>query len=117
VAALGLDPRQDIVAGPIAVAGYGEPSLVFLLGTPIQLTDAAGAARALASGRPALIEAGQEAAVHALYPAARPPVANVRGLNYSNGRQLTLYLHPPAPQIMPRTPAPATRAPARQEAP
>jgi 4-amino-4-deoxy-L-arabinose transferase-like glycosyltransferase len=117
VHALGLDPRQDIVAGPIAVAGYAEPSLVFLLGTPIQLTDAAGAARALSSGRPAMVDAAQEAAVRRLYPALRPPVANVRGLNYSNGRRQTLYLHPPPPHIIPRTPtqAPVAPAPAPQD--
>lgn len=47
VAETRLDPRQAIVAGPIAVVGYAEPSVVFLLGTPTALTDTAGAADGL----------------------------------------------------------------------
>src|SRR5690606_27598347 len=40
-----LHPRAGQLAGPVAVAGYYEPSVVFLTGTETELTDAAGAAR------------------------------------------------------------------------
>lgn len=37
--------------------GFHEPSFVFLTGRDTQLTDGPGAARALAEGRPAIVEA------------------------------------------------------------
>ena len=44
------------------MAGYHEPSLVFSLGTETELTDAQGAADAIAEGRPAIVEDAREAA-------------------------------------------------------
>ena len=41
----------------MAITSFHEPSFVFLTGRDTQLTDAAGAARALAEGRPAIVEA------------------------------------------------------------
>ena len=47
-----LSPRSGAL-GPVAVTGYAEPSLVFLLGTATQLTDGETAAQAIVEGRPA----------------------------------------------------------------
>ena len=58
LAARDLDPRAG-PAGPVEVAGYAEPSLVFLLGTPTGLGDAPEAAQAVVEGRPAVVTAEQ----------------------------------------------------------
>jgi 4-amino-4-deoxy-L-arabinose transferase-like glycosyltransferase len=98
----GLDPRRALVAGPIAVAGYAEPSLVFLLGTPLRLTDTAGALQALREGRPAVVGPQEEAAIRAAMPDLAPAVGRVQGLNYSDGRARDLrLLRPPTPLIGP----------------
>ena len=96
-----LHPRQGRV-GPIAVTGFHEPSLVFLTGRDTELTDAAGAARALAEGRPVIVEgrdadAFREAAAD-LGVAGRA-VGVVNGHNYSKGDDvsLTVYAPPGAP--------------------
>jgi 4-amino-4-deoxy-L-arabinose transferase-like glycosyltransferase len=88
-------------AGPVAVTGYSEPSMIFLLGTTTQLTDPAGAAKAVAQGRPAVVEGRQEpafrAALAALGQAARP-AGVIEGFDYSDGdkERLTLYRGAPA---------------------
>jgi 4-amino-4-deoxy-L-arabinose transferase-like glycosyltransferase len=90
-----LAPRAG-AAGPVAVTGYAEPSMVFLLGTATELTDPVGAAKAVAQGRPAVVEGRQDAAFRAalaaLGEAARPAGA-VEGFDYSDGdhERLTLY--------------------------
>ena len=90
-----LAPRRG-APGPVAVTGYAEPSMVFLLGTTTELTDAGGAAQAVAEGRPAVVEGRQEAAFHAaladLGQIARP-AGVVEGFDYSDGdkERLTLY--------------------------
>jgi 4-amino-4-deoxy-L-arabinose transferase-like glycosyltransferase len=95
-----LAPRAG-AAGPVAVTGYSEPSMIFLLGTTTQLTDPAGAAKAVAQGRPAVVEGRQEpafrAALAALGQAARP-AGMVEGFDYSDGdkERLTLYRGAPA---------------------
>jgi 4-amino-4-deoxy-L-arabinose transferase-like glycosyltransferase len=95
-----LAPRAG-AAGPVAVTGYSEPSMIFLLGTTTQLTDPAGAAKAVAQGRPAVVEGRQEpafrAALAALGQAARP-AGVVEGFDYSDGdkERLTLYRGAPA---------------------
>ncbi len=80
----------------LAVAGYAEPSLMFLAGTRTQiLPDGASAARALAAGqaRVAIVtdreKAGfaGEASRLGIAPKA---AADVRGFNYSRGRWVTL---------------------------
>jgi 4-amino-4-deoxy-L-arabinose transferase-like glycosyltransferase len=84
--------------GPIAVAGYSEPSVVFALGTKTMLIDGKAAADALADRRAALalVEQREEAAFLA---EARARGANVRplaetgGLNYSRGRKTVLRLY------------------------
>lgn len=86
-------------AAPVALAGYHEPSAVFLLGTKTRLVDGAGAARELAGGTvsAAVVDRREEDAFNAaLAEAALRPVrlAVIDGLNYSNGRnvRLTIYV-------------------------
>ena len=90
-----LAPRGG-APGPVAVTGYAEPSMIFLLGTTTELTDPVGAAKAVAQGRPAVVEGRQEkafqAALSALGQTSRP-AGVVDGFDYSDGdkERLTLY--------------------------
>ena len=104
--AANLHPRQGR-AGPVAVTGFHEPSLVFLTGRDTELTDAAGAARALAEGRPVIVE-GRDAdafrtAAAELGVTGRV-VGEVNGHNYSKGDDvsLTVYAPPGAPLAEPQ---------------
>lgn len=96
----GLHPLRD-GAPPAAIAGYYEPSAVFLLGTKTNLTDAAGAvAQLLDAGGAAIVESAQEDAFHE--GAGRAglklrALATIEGLNYSNGRATRLTVYAPAP--------------------
>ncbi|PZO06216.1 MAG: 4-amino-4-deoxy-L-arabinose transferase [Alphaproteobacteria bacterium] len=95
----GLHPRQGRVPGPVAITTYHEPSFVFLTGRDTELTDAAGAARALAEGRPAIVEAGDaEDFRQALAPtgAVGRAVGTVTGHNYSNGDDVSLTVYAPS---------------------
>ena len=65
LASRNLDPRNGVTPGPVAVAGYAEPSLVFLLGTSTELGTPEDAADAISDGEPALVEAKQDAAFRA----------------------------------------------------
>jgi 4-amino-4-deoxy-L-arabinose transferase-like glycosyltransferase len=98
-----LHPRQGR-PGPVAIAGFHEPSFVFLTGRDTELTDGAGAAAALAQGRPAIVEAREAEAFHEA--AARRGVSGrsvgvVRGHNYSQGDdvQLTVYAPPESAEL------------------
>ena len=85
----------------MAVAGYAEPSLVFALGTQTQLGDAKDAAAALAEDRPAVVEAREKPAFDALIKAAGLSpirVGEVKGLDYSNGDDMTLTVYAPQPE-------------------
>ncbi len=103
--AANLHPRQGRT-GPIAVTGFHEPSLVFLTGRDTELTDAAGAARALAEGRPVIVEARDadafRAATAELGVTGRI-VGEVNGHNYSKGDDvsLTVYAPPGGPAAEP----------------
>lgn len=95
-----LHPRQGR-PGPVAIAGYHEPSFVFLTGRETELTDAAGAARALAEGRPAIVEERLEREFHeaeAAMGVTGRSVGVVNGHNYSQGDnvELTVYAPPGA---------------------
>jgi 4-amino-4-deoxy-L-arabinose transferase-like glycosyltransferase len=79
----------------VASAGYHEPSLVFLLGTPTQLTDGSGAADFLSRGacRFALVDARHERSFAQRAEAiglryARGP--HIDGINISGGRDLAI---------------------------
>ena len=97
----GLNPRQGVTPGPVEVAGYAEPSLVFALGTGTDLGDAADAAAGIADGRPAIVESREEPAFHKAL--ARQglrvfPAATVKGVDYSNGDTMALTIYRGAPQ-------------------
>jgi 4-amino-4-deoxy-L-arabinose transferase-like glycosyltransferase len=104
--AANLHPRQGR-AGPVAVTGFHEPSLVFLTGRDTELTDAAGAARALAEGRPVIVE-GRDAdafrAAAAELGVTGRVVGEVNGHNYSKGDDvsLTVYAPPAGPVAEPQ---------------
>ncbi|MDQ2859959.1 MAG: glycosyltransferase family 39 protein [Pseudomonadota bacterium] len=101
LAAAGLSPSQGISPGPVTVAGYEEPSLVFLLGTATELGDAEDAAAAIAEGRPAIVEGRLDGAFHAAL--ARDGATTFRvgegaGLDYSNNHADILRLYRPPPE-------------------
>ncbi|WP_396594303.1 ArnT family glycosyltransferase [Brevundimonas sp. R86498] len=104
----GLAPNQGLTPGPVAITTFHEPSFVFLAGRDTELTDADGAARALAAGRPAIVE-GQDAEAFRLATTRTGvpgrAVGVVTGHNYSSGDdvRLTVYAPPDAPA------APASR--------
>ncbi len=92
-------PLHDARA-PVAIAGYSEPSAVFLLGTQTALTNAHDAAVRLVSGKAsaAIIEAREEQAfIEALGGASVAKLAVIDGLNYSNGKNVTLTIYALAP--------------------
>ncbi|MBV9045118.1 MAG: glycosyltransferase family 39 protein [Alphaproteobacteria bacterium] len=82
---------------PPILAGYTEPSLVFLLGTETRLTDGAGAAdNGAFQGGLALIEDAERPAFLARLAeleADAVPVDEMRGLNYSRGKKVHLTLY------------------------
>jgi 4-amino-4-deoxy-L-arabinose transferase-like glycosyltransferase len=91
----------------VAVAGYHEPSVVFLLGTATRLTQGADAAAWLARDpcHLAVVEARQEAAFRAALaaegltaPALR---ATVEGVNFNGGDRLVLRLYARAINLPP----------------
>lgn len=95
----GISPAQGRYPGPIAITGFHEPSFVFLTGRATQLTDAEGAARAIATGRPAVVEAADESAFQEALSAKRTAaraVGEVRGHNYSKGDNVRLTVYAPA---------------------
>jgi 4-amino-4-deoxy-L-arabinose transferase-like glycosyltransferase len=95
----GASPRQGVVPGPVTVAGYEEPSLVFLLGSSTELGDAEAAADAIAQGRPAIVEQRQlpafQAALASRHAVARP-IGEGAGLDYSNNQHDLLHIYLPA---------------------
>jgi len=103
-----LLPRQGVADAPVAVAGYAEPSLVFALGTPTELEGPVEAARAIAERRPAVVEAREEKAFREALAARgvqADPVAEIAGLNYSNGDDMILRVYQARPET-PRRAAP-----------
>lgn len=93
-----LHPRQGR-PGPVAITGFHEPSFVFLTGRATELTDAAGAARALAEGRPVIVEARDADAFRqasAELGVTGRAVGVVNGHNYSRGDDVSLTVYAPA---------------------
>jgi len=101
-----LHPRQGR-PGPVAITGFHEPSFVFLTGRETELTDAAGAARALAEGRPVIVEARDadafSAAAAELGVTGRA-VGVVNGHNYSRGDDVSLTVYAPSGALGGTTP-------------
>lgn len=101
--AAALVARDHIIPdAPVAVVGYDEPSLIFLLGTATKPLGAASAARYIAEtrGGVALVEARDDQAFRrALVALRRVPRAlgRVSGLDYSNGKDMTLTLYAATP--------------------
>jgi 4-amino-4-deoxy-L-arabinose transferase-like glycosyltransferase len=97
---------KDALPGdpPPALAGYEEPSLVYLLGTGTRLTNGAGAADATADqGGVAVVEDHERAGFLARLSSlgAEPyVVGTLDGLNYSRGKRvhITVYRVSPAQQ-------------------
>ncbi len=100
-AAAALVARHPPAAGaPLVAVGYGEPSLVFLLGTDLQLTTPGGAAEALAGGGEALVSNREDATFRRALGArglGAQPEGSVSGLDYSNGQRMVLTLYDVAP--------------------
>jgi 4-amino-4-deoxy-L-arabinose transferase-like glycosyltransferase len=102
-----LLPEQGIADAPVSVAGYAEPSLVFAIGTTTELAGAEDAAQAIFENRPAIVEDREEANFRkalAMYPAQAHLVGTVKGLDYSDGKKMTLRIYEAA-DLTPRTPA------------
>lgn len=82
---------------PVVIAGYAEPSAIFLLGTDTVLTVGAAAGEIAArKGGLAVIEAGDRPAfLEAISQgsALAMPLEEIRGINYSNGSRLTLGVY------------------------
>lgn len=98
LAAAGANPIEGVAQGPVTVAGYAEPSLVFLLGADTQLGGPREAAQAIAEGRPAIVESREDAAFKAELGEAGASTrltGTVRGLDYSKGRAEILRVYKP----------------------
>jgi 4-amino-4-deoxy-L-arabinose transferase-like glycosyltransferase len=113
LAAKNLDPRNGVTEGPVAVVGYGEPSLIFLLGTETELVNPVDGADALSDGEPVLVERKQDAAFRQALQAEglKAVVAGeATGIDYSIGKPVDLILYrspspvaPTPPDLKPRT--------------
>ena len=95
VAAAGLDPRAGVRPGPVAVVGYDEPSLDFVLGGQVEPLSPEDAAAALAAGRPVIVEARQSDAFLAAARASGPlrEAGEVEGFDYATGSTTRLELY------------------------
>jgi Dolichyl-phosphate-mannose-protein mannosyltransferase len=96
--AAALVNAQDRILRPVVVAGYAEPSLVFLLGTATKLTSGPDAALILSKLPETLVLVSnrEDAAFHAALEKdsiAVTSLGQVSGINYSNGRAMTLMLY------------------------
>lgn len=93
----GRHPLKDN-AKPVALAGYSEPSAVFLLGTETILTSGDEAARLLEEGRvsAAVVNSGEETFFLSKIARAETPISElavIDGLNYSNGERVSLSIY------------------------
>ena len=81
---------------PIVLAGYSEPSAMFLLGTKTRLMNGADAGAAVANGGLAAVEQSeQESFLKVVKEKSTSATAleEIDGTNYSNGRKLRLILY------------------------
>jgi len=89
----GLHPRAGLVQGPVTVAGFAEPSLIFALGARTEVGKAKDAAAAIGENRPVIVERREEAAFRRELASAglrAQAVASVSGLDYADGRAVDL---------------------------
>ena len=95
LAASGLDPRAGVTPGPVAVVGYDEPSLDFVLGGQTEPLSPEDAAAALRTGRPVIVEARQEDAFLAAAQKSGPlrHVGETEGFAYATGSTIRLELY------------------------
>src|SRR5262249_31261408 len=97
--AAALVSAQDRLPRPVVVAGYAEPSIVFLLGTATKLSSGGAEAAEIVSRLPAtlvLVSNREDAAFRAAlqkHGISVDALGEVSGLNYSNGRAVTLTLY------------------------
>lgn len=109
-----MNPQGGLTPGPVTVIGYGEPSLVFALGTETELGDAGDGAEAISEGRPVVVEARAEAAFLRELAADRLKarvVSQITGFDYSNGKRDKMILYRsdgPPPQAAPTPVSPAS---------
>ncbi len=85
-------------AGPVAMAGYYEPSAVFLLGTNTVLTSGAHAAHLLLENdvSAAIVESREEEYFFSIIGHEQGdirPLAVIDGVNYSNGKRVSLKIY------------------------
>lgn len=97
----GLHPINDggnNGGGPVALAGYSEPSAVFLIGTQTILTNGANAGRLLAAGEVVAVAVEAREAAGFLTHAGDciRALAVIDGLNYSNIRPVEITIYVPA---------------------
>lgn len=95
--AAGIHPINDS-GGVIALAGYSEPSAVFLIGTDTILTNGANAGRLLAAGDVAAVAVEAREADGFLANAGQciRALAVIDGLNYSNMKPVEITIYVPA---------------------
>jgi 4-amino-4-deoxy-L-arabinose transferase-like glycosyltransferase len=96
--AAALAAERGFAGQRLSAAGYAEPSLVFLLGTQTRLVAGEQAAADLTDGTSAaaLISATEDAAFRRALEArgrSAQELGRVLGLNYSNGKRVTLLLY------------------------
>lgn len=92
----GLNPRDGRVPGPVEIAGFNEPSLVFALGTNTGLGNGPDAAEAISEGRPAVVDRKQmKSFLEAMEQRGlKPhPVATFTGKDYTNNRTMVLTFY------------------------
>jgi 4-amino-4-deoxy-L-arabinose transferase-like glycosyltransferase len=88
--------HPSAIGTPLVAVGYGEPSLVFLLGGHVRLTTSSGAAEALAGGGAALVSNREEPMFRQALSGRglnMHPLGSVAGFDYSNGQRLALMLY------------------------
>jgi hypothetical protein len=81
---------------PLVAIGYGEPSLVFLLGGHVRIAMPGDAADILAGSGAALVSDREDAMFRQSLSAralSAHPLGSVAGLDYSNGQRLVLTLY------------------------
>ncbi|MBL9096216.1 MAG: glycosyltransferase family 39 protein [Alphaproteobacteria bacterium] len=97
--AAGLIARSGAQPSAVTIAGFHEPSIVFQVGTAMKLSQSPEEAADFLTKTPngvAMIESRLEQAFQqslAKLNFVAEPLGNVKGLNYSNGKQVSLTLY------------------------